>query len=106
MNGCTVVPRWPAILLLEPYSRFLAPVAQWTERLPSKQRVAGSNPAGGILKNPCTHTCFRRVRWLSFAGSRGVEIGISAHFCPNDPLNQGSKPLALALGAEHHLRID
>ena len=25
-----------------------APVAQWTERLPSKQRVAGSNPARGI----------------------------------------------------------
>jgi anti-anti-sigma factor len=25
----------------------LAPVAQWTERLPSKQRVAGSNPARG-----------------------------------------------------------
>ena len=24
-----------------------APVAQWTEQLPSKQRVAGSNPAGG-----------------------------------------------------------
>ncbi len=26
-----------------------APVAQWIERLPSKQRVAGSSPAGGAL---------------------------------------------------------
>ncbi len=25
-----------------------APVAQWIEHLPSKQRVAGSSPAGGI----------------------------------------------------------
>ena len=29
-----------------------APVAQWTERLPSKQRAAGSNPAGGIGNPP------------------------------------------------------
>src|SRR5258708_24616736 len=29
-----------------------APVAQWTERLPSKQRVAGSSPAGGVAVSP------------------------------------------------------
>ena len=32
-TGCTLTP---------------APVAQWTERLPSKQRVGGSIPPGGV----------------------------------------------------------
>ena len=31
------------------YPQALAPVAQWTERLPSKQRVGGSSPPGGTL---------------------------------------------------------
>ncbi len=26
-----------------------APVAQWTEQVPSKHKVVGSNPAGGAL---------------------------------------------------------
>src|SRR5438876_1149591 len=30
--------------------RRVAPVAQWIEHLPSKQRAAGSSPAGGITK--------------------------------------------------------
>jgi hypothetical protein len=36
---------------LEPYPWASAPVAQWTERRPSKPRVAGSNPAGGAASS-------------------------------------------------------
>ena len=40
------VPRCPA---KRRRTSLHAPVAQWTERLPSKQRVAGSNPAWGTI---------------------------------------------------------
>ena len=40
-------PRQPGWRRRRPYDPADAPVAQWSERLPSKQRVAGSSPAGG-----------------------------------------------------------
>src|SRR5215211_3121618 len=49
-----------------------APVAQWTERLPSKQRVAGSNPAGGISTLSLESRAFRRVPRPGLIGLRGL----------------------------------
>jgi hypothetical protein len=38
-------------MLTSPGARKLrAPVAQWIEHLPSKQRAAGSSPAGGTIQ--------------------------------------------------------
>ncbi len=34
-----------------------APVAQWIEHLPSKQRAAGSSPAGGTIFIPHSMAC-------------------------------------------------
>ncbi len=34
-------------MLTSPRFELMAPVAQWIEHLPSKQRAAGSSPAGG-----------------------------------------------------------
>jgi hypothetical protein len=59
MQGCRIVrqpfyffsqilARFGAVLTFAPKLRH-APVAQWIEHLPSKQRVAGSSPAGGAI---------------------------------------------------------
>src|SRR5207237_6369505 len=42
------------------YAGPLAPVAQWTERLPSKQRVVGSNPTWGTILS-CLRTSWTPV---------------------------------------------
>jgi hypothetical protein len=62
-----------------------APVAQWTERLPSKQRVAGSSPAGGAA-TPQVKGHFARPRLTAsdpdlppnHASSRGCRVVVGA----------------------------
>ena len=66
-----------------------APVAQRIERLPSKQRVAGSSPAGGAAK-PQVRGYFARSRLTAsnpelppnHAGSRGSRVVVWAYLDP------------------------
>src|SRR5215470_8892077 len=54
-----ILARFDAVLTFAPKLRH-APVAQWIEHLPSKQRVAGSSPAGGAtpIVIDRLHSCF------------------------------------------------
>ena len=69
-----------------------APVAQWTERPPSKRRVAGSNPAGGASE---LGFCFDDCP----ASHSGLKFGLSSHTRTDHRLLERFGPEELRLTA-------
>ncbi len=74
-------------MLTSPRFELMAPVAQWIEHLPSKQRAAGSSPAGGttfLLSSglTCGHPLsgsHRSLAWLDDLFQRSGDRNSGLH---------------------------